>query len=140
MADHERPHEIPTHLEIEDKLLFGLTLRQAVIALVGVALGFLIYSQLHRLPWEWTALGGAPGGHLPLWLQILCGALPVLLALALALISPAGRPLEDWLFALARYAAQPKRCVWRSRPTPAARSAGVGQEEKEDNEEIAEVN
>lgn len=130
MPEQDRRHEIPTHLEVEDKLLFGLTLRQAVVALVGVALGFLVYSQLHRLPWEWPALGGAPRGHLPLWTQIMCGALPVLLALAVALFCPAGRPLEDWLFALARYAAQPKRCVWRPRPgadSPGGASDGRGE-------------
>jgi hypothetical protein len=115
MAEHDRRQEIPTHLEVEDTLLFGLTLRQAVITLVGVALGFLVYSQARRLPWEWPMLGGAPHAHLPLWIQIVCGTLPALLALAVALILPAGRPIEDWLFALARYAAQPKRCVWRPR-------------------------
>jgi hypothetical protein len=123
MSERDQRHEIPTHLEVEDRLLFGLTLRQGVIALVGMALSFLLYSQLHRAPWEWPELGGAPHAHLPLWIQFVCGALPFLIALAVALIRPADRPLEDWLFALARYAAQPKRCVWRPRTTPDALAA-----------------
>lgn len=108
------PHqEIPTHLEVEDRILFGLTLRQGIIALVGLSLGYALYAQLGHLPW--FAGAGAGEGHPLLALRIGAGCLPVLAALTLALIQPAGRPLEEWLFALARYMALPKRCVWRTR-------------------------
>ncbi len=103
--------EIPTHLEVEDRILFGLTLRQGIVVLVGLSVGYSLYAQLGNLPWP----DAGAEGHPPLALRVVVALLPALLALALAVIQPAGRPLEEWLFALARYAALPKRCVWQPR-------------------------
>lgn len=105
---HQR-QEIPTHLEVEDRLVFGLTLRQGIVVLIGCALGYTLYAQLGHLPWP----GAGSGGHLPLALRIAGACIPALMAFAVAAIQPAGRPLEEWLFALLRYAALPKHCVWR---------------------------
>lgn len=105
--------EIPTHLEVEDRVLFGLTLRQCVWLLLGVAAGYMVYVQSGRLPWPGTG-SRAADEHLPLILQIVLGLAPLLCALVVALLQPAGRSLEDWFFASARYLTLPKRCVARS--------------------------
>lgn len=105
--------EIPTHLEVEDRLVFGLTLRQGIVVLVGLSIGYALYAQAGNLPWPDG--GGDLSGHPPLMLRVAIALLPALGAVALAVVQPGGRPLEEWLFALARYAALPKRSVWRPR-------------------------
>ena len=117
--------EIPTHLEVEDRILFGLTLRQGILLLLGAAIGYFTFAQSGQIPWFGAGNAGTIGsaGHttanlqlsLPLVLRIALALFPLLGALALAVIQPAGRPLEDWLFAVARYLTLPKRCIWRAR-------------------------
>lgn len=111
MGSTQHRQEIPTHLEVEDRILFGLTLRQGIFALVGCSIGYTVFAQLGQLPWPVAA----SGGHMPLALRITVACVPALVALAVAVIQPAGRPLEEWLFALARFATLPKHCVWRPR-------------------------
>lgn len=111
MGSGRQRQEIPTHLEVEDRILFGLTLRQGIIALVGLSIGYMVFAQSGQLPWPTTS----GGGHPPLALRIVVAGIPPLLALAIAVIQPMGRPLEEWVFALMRYASLPKRCVWRPR-------------------------
>jgi PrgI family protein len=110
--DNGLRQEIATHLEVEDRILFGLTLRQAIIVLVGLSVGYSAYAQLGRLGWP---LGPA-GAHPPQALCIVAGIIPALLALVCAVVEIGGRPIEEWALALVRYAALPKRYVWRSRP------------------------
>ena len=112
--------EIPTHLEVEDRILFGLTLRQGVILLLGMTIGYFLFAQSGQV---------IAGMQIPLSLRISFGLLPVLVTLALALIQPAGRPLEDWLFAIARYLTLPKQCVWRPRIQATATHAVVPRED-----------
>ena len=92
-------HEIPTHLQVADQALPGLTMRQLLAAACGLALA---YGALSDLP-------------LPLALRLALAAL-VLLATALVVLwRPAGRPLEEWAFVLLRYHAAPRVSVWRRR-------------------------
>jgi hypothetical protein len=99
-------HEIPTHLEVEDKILGTLTVRQLLFLAVGLSLSYGLWGLLHQL-------AVSPGHHLPIVAQLALAAIPALCMLVLALAQPGGRPLEEWLLALARYAGQPKVCVWR---------------------------
>ena len=92
-------HEIPTHLNVEDKAFAGLTMRQLMTAAVGLGLAY----------------GAASEPPLPLPLRLVAAGL-VLAAMALvALWRPAGRPLEDWAFVLLRYWAVPRIATWRPR-------------------------
>ena len=92
-------HEIPTHLNVEDKAFAGLTMRQLMTAAVGLALAY----------------GAASEPPFPLPLRLIAAGL-VLAAVALfALWRPAGRPLEDWAFVLLRYWSVPRIAVWRPR-------------------------
>ena len=45
-----RQHEIPTHLNVEDKLLFGLTARQFLYVLVGLSVSYALWNQLSEAP------------------------------------------------------------------------------------------
>jgi uncharacterized membrane protein YfcA len=92
-------HEIPTHLGVEDKAFLGLSIRQAMYLALGASASYwttqsLSLSELPRL-----ALAGAIG----------------VLALALALVRPGGRGLDEWLVVLLRFLARPRRATWRVR-------------------------
>ncbi len=91
-------HQMPTHLSVEDKMFWRLSARQVGILVSG---GSSIY-------WAWQNLAWLP--------QALNGVLVVLiaiLAVAIALIRPYGRGLDEWAFAWLRYAAMPRSTVWR---------------------------
>jgi hypothetical protein len=91
-------HEVPTHLNVEDRVLFGLTIRQFLLLLVGSSAAYALYGQLAMLP---------DGPRL--LLVLLTGAATVVFAL----VRPAGRSLEDWLVAALIYAATPRRTTWQ---------------------------
>ncbi len=111
-----RQHEIPTHLNVEDKLVFGLTMRQFLYVLVGCSTAY---------GW-WEQAVDAPSA-----LRVALSGVCVLLAVALALLRPFGRPLEEWLLAGLLYAASPRSSCWQPRePDPADwRPAGAAWQE-----------
>jgi hypothetical protein len=98
--------EVPTHLNVEDALLLGLTAGQLAR---GAACASLAYG-------AWDQAAG-----LPVAVRAALSICLVLLGLALALIRPGGRPLDEWAFAAAAFALMPRRLCWRSvepdRPT-----------------------
>jgi len=96
-------HEIPTHLEVADRAFLGLTMRQLLSAAVGLALA---YGALSDLP-------------LPFGLRLAVAAAVVVMAAVLVLWRPGGRPVEEWLFVLLRYATAPRVAVWRPCERPA---------------------
>jgi hypothetical protein len=95
-----RRHEIPTHLNVEDKVLLGLTVRQVTYLMVGAAGAYAL----------WQRWPGLPAG-LRLGLAAACLAA----AAALALVRPHGRGLDEWAFVALHFAAVPRACVWRPR-------------------------
>ena len=48
-------HEVPTHLNVEDKAFAGLTMRQLMVAIIGLALA---YSALSEAPLSLVAPTG----------------------------------------------------------------------------------
>ena len=109
-----RVYELPTHLQVEDALLLGLTPRQLVRLAVGASLAYGAWDQAAGLP---------PG------LRITLTAVLALLGLLLALVRPGGRPLDQWLLAALFFTVQPRRRLWArvsSAPGPARPGAGEG--------------
>ena len=94
-----RRHEIPTHLEVADRALLGLTMRQLITAAVGLAL----------------ACGAATDLPLPLPLRLAAASVVIALTGPAVLWRPGGRPLEDWAFVLLRYWSAPRVATWRPR-------------------------
>src|SRR6516162_11687349 len=80
-------YKVPTHMNLPDKVVFGLTARQLLLLLIGCSLGYNLWLHLGVL--EALAL---PGQAIRLALALV----PSALAAALALISVAARPLEVW--------------------------------------------
>jgi hypothetical protein len=96
-------HEIPTHVNVEDKAILGLTMRQVMEIMTGLSAAYGLWNQFPDLP---------------LALRMVL-ALGFLLAITVvALIRPLGRPLEDWLIVGLRYLAIPKTYVYRPTMDP----------------------
>src|SRR5919202_4205727 len=91
-------HEIPTHLNVEDKVVLGLSVRQLLYLLVGSSASYTL--------WQHAVAAGDV-------VRISLVALSLATTLAFALLRPAGRPLEEWLAALLVFAATPRQAVWR---------------------------
>ena len=99
-------HRIPTHLNIEDKAILGLTLREVACVGLGVLSGFAAYDRLAAAP--------PP-------LRLLAGLLGLAGGAGGAFIRPLGRGLEEWCFVLLHYLATPRHALWHPRPpNPAA--------------------
>ena len=97
-------HKVPTHLNIEDKAFFGMTLRQVAIVAMGAALGYGFFKNIPSLP-ATVRIGG--------------GAAILLAAAVFALWRPLGRGLEEWVFILAHYWWTPRYTLWHPRqPLP----------------------
>ena len=98
-------HEVPTHLNVEDKVLFGLTVRQFLYLLVGSSASYALWEQARSL-----------SEAVRIALIVAC----VVTTLAFALLRPAGRALEEWLVAGLMFVASPRQATWRPRePEPA---------------------
>jgi PrgI family protein len=93
-----RHHEVPTHLNVEDRVLFGLTARQFLYVLVGSSASYALWDQS-----LWLAEG----------LRIASVAMSLATTLAFALVRPSDRALEEWLVAALVYAATPRRATWQ---------------------------
>ena len=103
-------HEIPTHLNVEDRAFYGLSARQVTYVTLGCASAY----------WAWTS-----ALDLPLAVRLSAVALCFLVALTLALLRPLGRSLETWAYLGLRYLALPRRAVWQRAlldPAPDAES------------------
>ncbi len=102
-------HTVPTHMNVPDKVLtlgpLSLTARQFLLFLVGSSVSYNLWHKLLML----SAYG--PSGQL---LRLCLSLLPVVVALTLALVQHAGRPLEVWCIVLVHYWYSSRRYVWRT--------------------------
>ncbi len=106
-------HRIPTHLNIEDKAILGLTLREVACVGLGVLSGFAAYDRLAAAP--------PP-------LRLLAGLLGLAGGAGGAFIRPLGRGLEEWCFVVLHYLATPRHALWHPRPPDPAGWATRGDE------------
>ena len=112
-----RVYEIPTHLQVEDALIAGLTPRQLLRLVAGASGAYAVWDQLAFLP------TGPRAG-------VAIGA--ALLGVVFALIQPGGRPLDQWVLAAAVFMVSPCRWRWR-------RTEGPELDQKLSNEEWSEL-
>jgi hypothetical protein len=93
-----RIYELPTHLQVEDVLIAGLTARQLIRLMIGSSLSYGVWDQADWLPHE-VRLGVA--------------VVIAVAGLLFALLQPGGRPLDQWLLALVLFSVPPRRLTWR---------------------------
>ena len=100
-----RVHKVPTHMSMPDKIVFGLTAKQLLFALIGCSAGYNIWLHLHSLQLY---------GLIGMIIRLVFALLPAGVSLVFALVNVAGRPLDVWAFVWLRYIQQPKIYVWGS--------------------------
>jgi hypothetical protein len=91
-------YEIPTHLQVEDALIAGITPRQLLRLVAGASLAYAVWDQLTFLP---VALRGG----------MTVGA--AVLGVVFALVHPGDRPLDQWVFAATLFLVSPSQWRWR---------------------------
>jgi len=93
-----RVYELPTHLQVEDVLIAGLTARQVLRLMVGASLAYGFWDQAIGLPPE---------------VRLSVTATLAVAGLLLALGQPGGRPLDQWVLAALLFALLPRRLLWQ---------------------------
>jgi hypothetical protein len=93
-----RIYELPTHLQVEDQLIAGLSARQLVRLMVGASLAYGAWDQATWLAQDFRLL-----------LALLIAALGALFAL----VQPSQRPLDQWLLAGLLFILLPRRLAWQ---------------------------
>jgi hypothetical protein len=101
----QHSHTNPTQLNTPEKIIWGLTARQLLILALGCSLGYKLWANLVFLL-TYGVTGFA--------LRLLLTALPVLVALTLAMVQLGGRYLEIWAILLLPYWGRSKHAVWWS--------------------------
>ena len=94
------PHlyELPTHLQVEDQLIAGLTARQLLRLVIGASLAYGVWDQVIWLPPE---------------VRLALAAVLAVIGVLFALLRPGGRPADQWLLAGLLFVVLPRRLVWR---------------------------
>lgn len=94
------PHlyELPTHLQVEDALIAGLTARQLLRLMIGASLAYGVWDQMVWLPPD---------------VRLALAAVLAVIGVLFALLRPGGRPLDQWLLAGLLFVVLPRRLVWR---------------------------
>ena len=93
-----RIYELPTHLQVEDQLIAGLTARQLLRLVIGASLAYGVWDQVIWLPPE---------------VRLALAAVLAVIGVLCALLRPGGRPLDQWLLAGLLFVVLPRRLVWR---------------------------
>src|SRR5258707_12869035 len=109
-------HDVPTHLDVEDKVLYGLTVRKFLYLLVGSSASYTFWDQAAFLG-DGARVAGA--------------AICIGTSLAFALVRPAGRALEEWLVAALIFVASPRPATWHPVRPPAMDRRQAGREWEE---------
>lgn len=89
--------QVPQFIEVEDKIIGPLTLKQFMYLVVGAALLFILYFYLKFALWFLAVLIVAP------------------LAMALAFLKINGRPFVYFLMAIIGFIFKPKLYLWKKR-------------------------
>jgi hypothetical protein len=121
-----RTHLVPTHLKVPETVLtvagLNLSVQQFLLMLFGLAASYQVWTL-------WQGFASLLGWQILRWGT---AALPILLALALAFVRIAARPLLVWGLIVLRYLLRPRHMVWRSiRLAEPQAMAGLVEERRE---------
>jgi hypothetical protein len=113
--------EFPTFLNEQPTVVFGRTSRELMIMAIGITLGYLCWMRLSLILAE-TSIG-------IMILKAIISALPMIGSVVIALVSIAGRPLEEWAFAGLFYFLIPKVYIYM----PSEETEQIEDEEEQDD-------
>jgi hypothetical protein len=94
-----RVYELPTHLQVEDDVILGLSVRQLVRLSVGASLAYGVWDQAQWLP-----------DRVRLSLTVVV----TVIGAVCAVVQPKGRPIDQWALAAVRFAIEPRRLGWHA--------------------------
>ena len=95
-----KKEEFPTFLNEQPTVVFGRTTRELLIIAIGLSCGYLV--------WQDVTAPAVIGPVVLNILKVACGLVPVALALVVAFIKVATRPLEEWAVIGFSYLVLPK--------------------------------
>jgi PrgI family protein len=93
-----RVYELPTHLQVEDQLIAGLTARQLVRLMIGASVAYGVWDQAPWLSQE---------------VRLALAAVLAATGVVFALLQPRGRALDSWLLTAVLFVVLPRQLVWR---------------------------
>ena len=93
-----RVYELPTHLQVEDVLIAGLTARKLLRLMIGASLAYGVWDQ---------------AGWLAQDVRLTVAVVVAVIGVLFALLQPGGRPLDQWLLAGVLFIVLPRRLAWR---------------------------
>lgn len=96
-------HKVPIHLDVEEKFIFGWTVRQCFILGMGAALGWGLFVQMS---------GVLPLTVLAQLFSLFCGVVVFVISAGMAFFRLAGRSLEQWALVVLLYVSAPKWYRW----------------------------
>jgi hypothetical protein len=96
-------HKIPLFLEIEDKFLFGITMRQCLLLFVGAGISYVLFLNIFDMISDPT---------IALAIGLVVALLFFFSIVAIAFIQLRGRGLEEWGLVVLVYVSQPKIYTW----------------------------
>jgi hypothetical protein len=109
-----KKEEFPTFLNEKPTVIFGRTERELLIIACGIVLGYTLWQRVSKLI---PGFGG-------ILLGIVLAALCVVLAFIDALVSVAGRTLDEWFFCWLFYMVVPKVYLYRPLEEEAEQASG----------------
>ncbi|MDQ6673256.1 MAG: PrgI family protein [Chloroflexota bacterium] len=98
-----RVYELPTHLQVEDQLIAGLSARQLLRLVICASLAFGIWDQVRWLPDE---------------VRLAVTLVVAAIGLLFALLQPGGRAFEQCLLAGLLFVMLPRRRTWHPGAAP----------------------
>ena len=102
-----RFHQVPTHISTPEPVLsvgvLSLTAKQFLLLLLGCALSYHC--------WQLLAWLTSPAEQI---VRVALAVWPALVAIAMAFVHLAGRPLEQWVLTLLRFWSWPRLLLWCS--------------------------
>ncbi len=96
-------HEVPTHLLVRDKVVFGLTVKQLFTLGTGLVAAYSLWPAITLDRW-----------HLTLVVRLVSMTLIMGCAGIAAFVVIARQPVDAWVIHWAAYVTQPRCLVWRA--------------------------
>ncbi|GHO62035.1 hypothetical protein KSC_009270 [Ktedonobacter sp. SOSP1-52] len=128
--------EIPTFLNEQPKVIFGRTGRELLIIVCGIVGGYSLWGNISPLvPGAWWAVA-----------SVIIACIPALLALVVAMVPIAERPLEEWAMCWLLYMGMPRVFIYkpledddtRENPALAEAQKKTKQQMNEEEEDLLE--
>lgn len=120
--------EIPTFLNEQPKVIFGRTGRELLIIVCGIVGGYTLWGSISTLlPGVWWDIA-----------SVIIACIPALLALVVAMVPIAERPLEEWAMCWLLYIGMPRVFIYKPLDDDAEESPKLAEAQKKTKQQMNE--